>query len=303
MRFVNSPAVGSLAVAALLAVGIHGELASANSECDRAEELFVAGVGVPQAKRRKQLEAIVTSCPDHSASLNDLGWLSERRQDLDQALRYYRRAVAADPGLAQPHAGLGDIYFAKANYQEAVAAYERFFELARANSRPEPIPDWVHGRYQGKLHQARELLERPAPLASSAEIERSLLKTRSIVTGCSPGAINLSIPFEFDSARISSSAEAQMRHLTRAMQNNVKAHRCRILIEGHTDARGSRAYNQHLSEQRALAVRDRLVSAGVPPDWLDVKGYGEDRPLDRSETEAAYAANRRVGFVNLGEAE
>lgn len=68
-------------------------------------------------------------------------------------------------------------------------------------------------------------------------------------------------------------------------------------LEGHTDNRGSHAYNQALSESRALAVRDWMVAAGVPTGRLAAQGFSFDRPVADNATEAGRALNRRVELV------
>lgn len=68
-------------------------------------------------------------------------------------------------------------------------------------------------------------------------------------------------------------------------------------IEGHTDNVGSRTYNQTLSEARALAVRDWLVSAGVPASQVSAQGFSFDRPVADNGTDAGRARNRRVELV------
>ncbi|MFN3954791.1 MAG: PAN domain-containing protein [Pararhodobacter sp.] len=68
-------------------------------------------------------------------------------------------------------------------------------------------------------------------------------------------------------------------------------------IEGHTDNRGSRDYNQALSEARALAVRDWLAAAGVPGARLAVAGFSFERPVADNATDAGRAQNRRVELV------
>lgn len=65
-------------------------------------------------------------------------------------------------------------------------------------------------------------------------------------------------------------------------------------IEGHTDNTASAAYNQSLSERRALAVRDYLVSKGVSPDRLSYAGYGFSRPVAPNDTPEGRQKNRRV---------
>lgn len=78
------------------------------------------------------------------------------------------------------------------------------------------------------------------------------------------------------------------------------AKRCvsyRVEITGHTDARGDATANQSLSERRAQAVADRLVSNGVAATQLGVAGKGESEPLDASGTAEADARNRRIAFT------
>ncbi len=72
----------------------------------------------------------------------------------------------------------------------------------------------------------------------------------------------------------------------------------RFRIEGHTDSQGSDEYNQKLSERRANAVRDYLISKGISPDRLEAVGYGESRPIATNKTAAGRAKNRRVE-INL----
>lgn len=70
----------------------------------------------------------------------------------------------------------------------------------------------------------------------------------------------------------------------------------RISIEGHTDSQGTMAHNQHLSEERAQAVRTALIASGVSPERLQAVGYGETAPVADNTTEAGRAKNRRVEF-------
>jgi outer membrane protein OmpA-like peptidoglycan-associated protein len=68
----------------------------------------------------------------------------------------------------------------------------------------------------------------------------------------------------------------------------------RVEVAGHTDSVGSQAYNQKLSERRAQAVVDYLVSRGVDPKRLKSVGYGKDKPIASNATDAGRAENRRV---------
>jgi outer membrane protein OmpA-like peptidoglycan-associated protein len=68
----------------------------------------------------------------------------------------------------------------------------------------------------------------------------------------------------------------------------------KLEVQGHTDIIGTAAYNQDLSQRRAEAVRDYLVSRGVAADRLTAVGYGFDKPIATNKTAAGRARNRRV---------
>ena len=74
----------------------------------------------------------------------------------------------------------------------------------------------------------------------------------------------------------------------------------RVAIEGHTDARGTDAYNQDLSERRAAAVRDAMDQLGVTRARFSVEGFGESRPFASNATPAGMRQNRRVEITLLG---
>jgi len=79
------------------------------------------------------------------------------------------------------------------------------------------------------------------------------------------------------------------------VRNNVK----RISIEGHTDNKGVKAANQTLSEDRARAVKDYLVSQGVDAKRLESVGYGDTKPIAPNLTARGRELNRRVEFIVL----
>ena len=74
-----------------------------------------------------------------------------------------------------------------------------------------------------------------------------------------------------------------------------------IQVEGHTDSTGSDSYNQQLSERRAQAVRDYLVSQRIPADTVTARGFGESMPVVTNDTAAGRQQNRRVELVVSGE--
>lgn len=70
----------------------------------------------------------------------------------------------------------------------------------------------------------------------------------------------------------------------------------RLRVEGHTDSRGSHAFNLSLSQQRALAVVNYLVAAGIDPGRLEYEGFGPTRPIASNRTAEGRQQNRRVEF-------
>jgi OmpA-OmpF porin, OOP family len=70
----------------------------------------------------------------------------------------------------------------------------------------------------------------------------------------------------------------------------------RVSIEGHTDNVGGEGHNMRLSQRRAEAVRDYLVSKGISPSRLQAVGYGPTKPLASNKTAKGKAKNRRTEF-------
>jgi outer membrane protein OmpA-like peptidoglycan-associated protein len=110
-------------------------------------------------------------------------------------------------------------------------------------------------------------------------------------------SIDLEINFDYDSANIGAQAKSAVEALGRALTNpDLKG--STFLLAGHTDAAGSDAYNQTLSERRADAVKHYLVEKfGIAGNDLVTVGYGETR-LKKPDAPRD-AANRRVQVVNM----
>jgi peptidoglycan-associated lipoprotein len=102
------------------------------------------------------------------------------------------------------------------------------------------------------------------------------------------------IYFDFDKATVESKyAELLRAHAEFLVQNpSVK-----VLIEGHADERGTPEYNIALGEHRGQAVEKYLQSLGVSASQMSVVSYGEEKPMIKSRTEAAFAKNRRAVLV------
>jgi OmpA-OmpF porin, OOP family len=105
------------------------------------------------------------------------------------------------------------------------------------------------------------------------------------------GSYDLLITFDFDSATLTPQARENLDAFVAALQSSALRSR-RFAVDGHTDAKGADAYNQKLSDQRAVAVVDYLVAQGVDRGRLMARGFGETLPRNAADPEAA--ENRRV---------
>lgn len=119
----------------------------------------------------------------------------------------------------------------------------------------------------------------------------------ALASAKSEPAIDLhEIYFEFNSAMITADAAPQLRELGAAL-SDPRLKGSTILIGGHTDAVGSDAFNQRLSERRAATVKRYLAdNFALSPANLRAVGYGRQRPKNRADVFAP--ENRRVEIVN-----
>ena len=100
----------------------------------------------------------------------------------------------------------------------------------------------------------------------------------------------------FQKGRYSLGSEAQ-EILKRKATWLSKNSDLRVIIEGHTNNRGSKEYNFALGDRRAGAVKSFLIRHGVESPRLIAVSYGNERPIDQSKTEKGKEKNRRVHFV------
>ncbi len=102
------------------------------------------------------------------------------------------------------------------------------------------------------------------------------------------------ITFDFDKWNLKPEALPELNRLLRFLKENPTV---TIRIAGHTDRKGSPAYNLTLSEKRAKAVYDFLTGKGIDPGRLTYTGYGFEQPLCREENETCDAKNRRTEII------
>ena len=129
----------------------------------------------------------------------------------------------------------------------------------------------------------------PAPVAApepaSAPVVQEEPEVRTIT-------IRLNVEFEFDKDTVLAIYGDQLEAIAAAMSSYEDIE---LVLEGHTDSRGSDNYNADLSDRRAKAVKAKLaVDYGIATSRISAIGYGESRPIDSNDTDDGRARNRRV---------
>ena len=105
---------------------------------------------------------------------------------------------------------------------------------------------------------------------------------------------NSNILFGFDKSTLSYDAKAGLDKLVTVLAEFKDTD---IEVQGHTDSKGSLAYNQRLSEERAGVVSGYLADKGVTASRMTIKGFGETVPKYDNDSDAGRAENRRVEFL------
>lgn len=175
--------------------------------------------------------------------------------------------------------------------------------LSSSESRAQEVRDFT-------MHQptSKELIETLQPptrgiaITSAAMAVAGSCQAYGQTRGIAPVAdiAALHITFAFNSAELAPESLPVLKSLGEALKSNELGTSC-IQIEGHTDSKGSDAYNQKLSQRRAQSVIRYLAkSFGVEEDRLLAAGKGESEPIADNSTDSGRQKNRRVQVVNLG---
>jgi OOP family OmpA-OmpF porin len=108
------------------------------------------------------------------------------------------------------------------------------------------------------------------------------------------------ILFDVDQAELKPGGMQQLARVAEFLREHPDRN---VLIEGHTDSTAPDSYNLALSQRRANAVEDFLITQGVEPTRISAVGYGEQLPIATNDTAAGRQANRRVELVVLDAGE
>lgn len=127
--------------------------------------------------------------------------------------------------------------------------------------------------------------------------KKVLIGIAFVASGCASMGSSASLKpvhFKYDDSALTEEAREVLSKNSTVLKKQSSG---RIIVEGHTDERGTNEYNIALGERRAKATRDYLVAKGVSADRLMTKSWGEEKPAETGQTEKAYAKNRRAEFI------
>jgi len=131
--------------------------------------------------------------------------------------------------------------------------------------------------------------------AGDPTIKQSTLPLEEPTPESAPTLVD--IHFDFNQGELPEAAQTRLQDYAEIL----KSGQWEVLIQGHTDPRGSVGFNLRVGQQRAEAVKEYLTNLEVPKDRLHIVSMGEFHQTCKQETEACAELNRRVGFTLIKE--
>ena len=149
---------------------------------------------------------------------------------------------------------------------------------------------------QAELERTREELAKRDAEARQLRMQTELARIAATKQESRGLVVTLPSGIFFDSGKstLKSGAKKTLDRIARQLTGDSAI---KVAVEGHTDSTGSAEKNKALSEKRAQAVRDYLVSKGVPEAQITAEGKGESEPIATNKTVAGRQQNRRVELV------
>jgi outer membrane protein OmpA-like peptidoglycan-associated protein len=286
-----------------------------------ADTMHTASVDMQNAEdfyrnRHLDAKALETNAREATQMAEDARIISVRREEeetlaaerADAAAREQAaRERAAAEALARQHA---DEARAQADADRAAAEKARADAqmLASQAEQDRHAAELAKNQAMAQQQQAQADAERARLAAQQAEAEKQqikqkllaqlnmILQTRDSARGL---IMNMSdVLFDFDKATLKPGAREALAKLSGIL---LAYPGLKLAVEGHTDSIGGDEYNLTLSEKRADAVRDYLVTQNVPDGNITAQGFGKANPVASNDTNEGRAKNRRVELVVSGE--
>jgi len=128
--------------------------------------------------------------------------------------------------------------------------------------------------------------------SSEGTTSKIVVELTRIIEGVEQSFTLKNIHFDFDDYSLTPTAIRELEMVLPVLKRFES-----IKIIGHTDSKGSRSYNQRLSENRSISTMNYLSNRGISMESMTPIGKGEDQPVDTNETDEGRANNRRAEFI------
>jgi len=262
---------------------------NAGAGCDKGRRLYEDAMSQRDAFRRIiLLKQSLAECEDFNAyyELARVCKKEGRLEEAKKALLDARNVARGNKAFAKLLFQLGVVYGKMGKAHEAYTCFQESYEN-------DPRPEVRRNIKAIEIHRMKQ------GIMKAEEIKKSLVSRENVSKGFTRGfeaepSVNLHINFEFDKSRLNASGREQSDELGRALADPIFTDNSFTLI-GHTDTRGSNAYNLRLSERRANAVREYLINRyTLSSRRIRTEGRGERELLYPEDTEDDCALNRRV---------
>lgn len=214
-------------------------------------------------------------------------WEQEGRDSIEEVEHYaYLAHQQALTAMQRGALGEADEEVAEARQlREQVLLEAREQELQAAETRVE------EAELEAELARNERALEEEGALA---ELEKTVEDIQAQQTERGTVLTLHDVLFDFGRADVKPGAERSIEQLAAYLEESGDR---RLLVEGYTDSVGDESFNEQLSEQRAQAVREQLVMAGIDPERIEAVGHGEKYPIASNDTPYGRQLNRRVEVV------
>jgi outer membrane protein OmpA-like peptidoglycan-associated protein len=262
------------------------ELVSARTVYDRASKGPAASLNPTDLHTAKEsLDAAEASFEKEGDTqvTRDLGYTAERRTETAESRARTMQATGEkDQVVAQMHA------------TTAAQAKMSAAELAKANQQLASKDQALQAQgnqLQSEVQRRQEAEKRAAQAAADlAKLASVKQETRGMVITLSGAVL-----FTSGKSELLPAAQVKLNDVAKALIEQDPD--SKMVVEGHTDSQGTAAANQELSQKRAQAVRDYLVSRGIAGDRVTAQGFGPTRPIGENGSAEGRANNRRVEIV------
>jgi outer membrane protein OmpA-like peptidoglycan-associated protein len=251
-----------------------------------------AGAPQPSKELVDAREAYTRASKGNAPKYNPAA-LHEAKTELDKAEMAFQDDPDSD--LARDEAYVALRRVERAEVEASTMAWQQ--RQAKAREMATQSQAKTLEKAQGDLAVAHKQLEQEKAAREAAEAKAQEMLSKLAAKEEARGTvITLSgnVLFASGKSALLPGAQSSLNEVAEAVRGQADRH---VLIEGHTDSKGSAATNEKLSKDRADSVASYLTSHGVPAERITTAGLGPSRPIADNKTSEGRANNRRVEIV------